>query len=57
MKKVMPMLQAFKEYEPTFSGPITPQQSVEYVLKLMRRATIEEFGGAFVSHFGNEKWL
>ena len=48
---------AFKEYAPDWKGPIQPQQSVEMVLDVTNRATIEEFGGAFVSHYGNKQWL
>ena len=54
---VTPMIQSFAAYKPGFTGPITPKESVEHVLKLVHRATIEEYGGAFVSHWGNKMWL
>jgi hypothetical protein len=54
---VGPMIESFAKYKPGFTGPITPKESVEHVLKLVHRATIEEFGGKFVSHFGNKQWL
>ena len=57
LQKIAPMLESFKRYDAGFMGPITPQESVEHVLKVATRATVEEFGGRFVSHFGNEKWL
>jgi NAD(P)-dependent dehydrogenase (short-subunit alcohol dehydrogenase family) len=47
----------FQEYAPHFTGPITPEESVKKVLEVVERATVEEFGGAFVSHFGNKQWL
>jgi NAD(P)-dependent dehydrogenase (short-subunit alcohol dehydrogenase family) len=54
---VKPMLEAFTRAKPDFAGPITSQESVDMVLKLAERATVEDFGGAFVSHFGNQQWL
>ncbi|QDS76880.1 hypothetical protein FKW77_003716 [Venturia effusa] len=51
------MVGAFKEYAPTFEGPITPQQSVDMVLKVIDQANVEENGGSFVSHYGNKQWL
>lgn len=51
------MIGAFKAYAPTFEGPITPQQSVEMVLKVIDEATLEKNGGSFVSHYGNKQWL
>lgn len=47
----------FQEYAPDFKGPITPEQSVEMCLKVIEDATVETYGGAFVSHFGNKQWL
>lgn len=38
-------------------GPISPLESVEAQLKVIERATVENFGGKFVSHFGNKTWL
>jgi hypothetical protein len=45
------------KHAPDFKGPITPEESVRFVTALWERATIEEFGGAFVSHLGNQKWV
>ncbi|KAL4886213.1 NAD(P)-binding protein [Aspergillus karnatakaensis] len=39
------------------SGQISPEESVRGVLGLAHRATVEEFGGAFVSRFGNKEWF
>jgi NAD(P)-dependent dehydrogenase (short-subunit alcohol dehydrogenase family) len=47
----------FQEYAPDFKGPISPEQSVEMCLKVIEGATVERFGGAFVSHYGNQQWL
>jgi NAD(P)-dependent dehydrogenase (short-subunit alcohol dehydrogenase family) len=47
----------FQEYAPDFKGPISPEQSVEMCLKVIEGATVESYGGAFVSHFGNKQWL
>lgn len=47
----------FQEYAPDFRGPITPEQSVEMCLDVINKATVETYGGAFVSHFGNKQWL
>lgn len=47
----------FAEYAPHFTGPISPQESVEFQIKVIERATVKEFGGAFVSHFGDQQWL
>lgn len=47
----------FQEYAPDFKGPISPEQSVEMCMKVIENATVETYGGAFVSHFGNKQWL
>lgn len=55
---VAPMIQSFAAYAgPNWKGPTTPQESVESVLKVAHRATVAEFGGQFVSHYGNQQWL
>ncbi|KAJ7016623.1 hypothetical protein C8F04DRAFT_1149229 [Mycena alexandri] len=41
---------------PDFEGPITPEQSVDMMLKVIHRWTVEETG-QFVSHYGNKQWL
>lgn len=51
------MGERFKEYAPDFRGPISPAESVAFQMKVIERATVEEFGGGFVSHFGNQQWL
>ncbi|KAF2663651.1 putative short chain dehydrogenase [Microthyrium microscopicum] len=57
LEKLAPMIGAFAKYKPEFAGPISTKDSVEHVMKLVERATVKEFGGAFVSHFGTKEWL
>ncbi|KAH8904638.1 NAD(P)-binding protein [Coniochaeta sp. PMI_546] len=48
----------FAEYAPDFKGPLTPEQSVTAVRKVIAEATIEKGnGGDFLSHYGTKKWL
>jgi hypothetical protein len=51
------MVALFKDYAPEFTGPIEPKQSVEMVLSVVDKATVEKDGGGFVSHYGNKQWL
>jgi len=41
---------------PTFKGPITPQESVEMMLKVINDATVEKTGASLSQH-GNKEWL
>ncbi|OCL14684.1 putative short-chain dehydrogenases/reductase [Glonium stellatum] len=50
------MLQRFREYEPGFKGPITPEESVKMQLKVIRGLTLAG-SGEFLSHHGNKRWL
>ncbi|KZS94432.1 NAD(P)-binding protein [Sistotremastrum niveocremeum HHB9708] len=51
------MIAKFKTLAPEWDGqPITPEQSVEMVLKVIQDATLDQTGG-FVSHHGNQEWL
>ena len=47
----------FKEYAPHFEGPMMPEESVRMQLEVIDKATVETYGGAFVSQFGNKQWL
>jgi hypothetical protein len=51
------MFKILKEYQPSFTGPASPQKSVEMVLKVAYNATVEKDAGTFVSHHGNKTWL
>lgn len=48
---------AFAEYAPDFKGMITPEQSVNMVMDVVSKATVQTMGGQFVSHYGNKQWL
>lgn len=51
------MARRFADYAPHFKGPITSEESVRMVVDVIERATVETFGGGFVSHFGDKQWL
>jgi len=51
------MIAQFAEIAPHWKGPISAEESVTKQLEVIERATVEEFGGAFVSHYGNQQWL
>lgn len=58
VKGFQEMLAQFKVYAPHFEGPITPKESVEAVMGVVERASVEEgWGGGFVSQFGDQNWL
>lgn len=57
IKEMQPIMQDLLKKVPDFKGRISPQESVEMVMKVVDSWTVED-SGAFVSHFGNrEKWL
>lgn len=45
------------KYAPHFGGPDSVETSVNNVLSVVDKATIENNGGKVVSHFGNKQWL
>ncbi|KAJ7859350.1 hypothetical protein B0H14DRAFT_2747049 [Mycena olivaceomarginata] len=45
-----------KLFLPDFKGPITQKQSVDMMMEVIHRWTVEETG-QFVSHYGNKQWL
>ncbi|KAL3459758.1 NAD(P)-binding protein [Aspergillus heterothallicus] len=52
------MVQQFTTYAPSFTGPITPKESVEHLLDVIYRADVNKgYAGAFLSHYGNKQWL
>ncbi|PKS11608.1 hypothetical protein jhhlp_001758 [Lomentospora prolificans] len=53
---VQKMVASFIEYAPQFQK-FSPEQSVEYMMKVVYNATVEKYGGAAVSHNGDGKWL
>ncbi|KAJ5512118.1 hypothetical protein N7463_001670 [Penicillium fimorum] len=46
-----------KSYAPHLTGPVTMEESVRMQLEVIDKATVETYGGTFISHFGNKKWL
>ncbi|KAF3060056.1 hypothetical protein GL218_04821 [Daldinia childiae] len=52
------MFAKFAKYAPHFKGPITPEESVKKVMKVIYNASLERGdGGSFVSHLGTRQWL
>ncbi|KAF2421186.1 NAD(P)-binding protein [Tothia fuscella] len=51
------MMAVFKDYAPGFTRPISPRKSVEMVLDVVGKASVEKDGGGFVNHYGNKQWL
>ena len=56
MQMYASMTEMFKGYAPDFKGPITPEESVNAQLKVIKEVGINETGN-FISHHGNRKWL
>ncbi|KAH7069711.1 hypothetical protein BKA63DRAFT_476639 [Paraphoma chrysanthemicola] len=50
------MSRRFLKYEPKFTGPISPEESVEKQLAVLHRAALSD-SGAFLSHHGTQKWI
>ncbi|KFY83068.1 hypothetical protein V500_10188 [Pseudogymnoascus sp. VKM F-4518 (FW-2643)] len=46
----------FKSYAPDFVGPISPKESVEAQLKVIKKVTMDD-SGKFLSHHGTKTWL
>lgn len=48
----------FATYAPDFKGMSTPEESIQAMLSVIDKASVETgFGGGFVSHKGNKQWL
>ncbi|KAG1754729.1 uncharacterized protein EDB91DRAFT_1095248 [Suillus paluster] len=56
LEKVTEMIGNFRKVYPDFTGPITPQTSVQMQLEVINRITVNDTG-AFISHKGNKEWL
>jgi hypothetical protein len=51
-------MEKFQKYSPTFKGPDTPPESIKAVLSVVEKSSIEKGdGGAYLSHFGNKRWI
>ncbi|KAI9151376.1 Short chain dehydrogenase virK [Paramyrothecium foliicola] len=58
LQKLQGMGAAFAKYAPHFTGAITPEASVQQVLSVIDRASVEGgYAGSFISHLGNKQWL
>ena len=58
MKAFQDMAGRFAAYAPDFKGPIMPEDSISYMLKLFEKSSIANGnGGTFVSHLGTKQWL
>ncbi|WXC59754.1 hypothetical protein SNK03_005612 [Fusarium graminearum] len=58
LKGFADMMAAFQVYAPNFTGPISPEESVQRVMSVVYKASIDSgSGGQFVSHFGTKQWL
>lgn len=58
MGRVMEQFGKFMKYAPEFKGPITAELSIQLMLDVINKASVEKGdGGTFVSQFGNKQWL
>lgn len=58
LEGIKAMFAQFQQYAPDFTGPITPKQSVEMVMRVIEEKSVEAGdGGTFISHKGNKQWL
>ncbi|KXT03875.1 hypothetical protein AC578_8916 [Pseudocercospora eumusae] len=57
MQGMQKMGAKFAAYAPDFKGMISVQESVEAQMQVIDKATVETYGGAFVSHHGDKNWL
>lgn len=55
--RIAKFVQYCKDVGSNFAGPITAQESIDLMLKVVEQATVEKDGGKFVSQFGNNIWL
>lgn len=52
------MVEKFKRYSPTFTGPDLPPESIKAVLSVVENSSIENgAAGAYLSHFGTKRWV
>jgi hypothetical protein len=47
----------FAAWAPQFKRPLTGEESISAMLKVLGEKTVEKDGGKFVSHKGNQEWL
>jgi hypothetical protein len=46
----------FRKLKPDWDGPVSPKESVEAQLQVVKNLTIED-SGSFLSHNGDKNWL
>ncbi|KAJ8581230.1 NAD(P)-binding protein, partial [Rhizopogon salebrosus TDB-379] len=56
LERFAAMIGNFRKLYPDFTGPITPETSVQMQLEVINRVTVDD-SGAFISHKGNKEWL
>ncbi|KAA1472251.1 NAD(P)-binding protein [Dentipellis sp. KUC8613] len=56
LEDMQKMVTKFKKVAPNWQRPLTPDESVEMMLKVFDDLTLES-SGAFLSHKGNKEWL
>lgn len=47
----------FQSIYPHFTGPITPEVSVNMMLDVIDHWDVKKDNGVFISHKGNKEWL
>ncbi|KAI1812659.1 hypothetical protein GGS20DRAFT_556997 [Poronia punctata] len=55
--KLGPLMESFKRYQPNLGGPVTPEHAVRDIKAVWESTNAEKDGGAFLSQFGNKRWL
>ncbi|KAH8660412.1 hypothetical protein BX600DRAFT_438624 [Xylariales sp. PMI_506] len=56
-EKALKLLRKFKAGYPSCKRPLTPEESVEAIISVVEKATVDGDAGSFVSHYGTKKWL
>lgn len=58
LERAMELGKKFAEYAPHFTKPLTPEESVTSIVRVIKEKSIDNGdGGGFVSHLGNKQWL
>ncbi|KAK6497022.1 hypothetical protein TWF481_002002 [Arthrobotrys musiformis] len=50
------MTKVFQKTKPSFEGPLSPEESVNFLLDTLGKLTVKDTG-RFMSHHGNKDWL
>jgi hypothetical protein len=50
------MKRRFKKYDPAYELPLLPHESVEPMLEVIDKLTLEQ-SGEFLSHHGDKHWI